>query len=202
MQKNKSKSPARKAGGSSRKTGTSGKTAKARKPLTPEQRERKRLADKARRRRIKLAILAEQAKARQGHCGSKGCACGRNGKNAKSCKKGRSHCCGQSGSPVTAQDIGMVLGKYVARQIADAMPCRDVVQMSELRDVEPGVIQGEVAFGNGSRAVVTVVDGNAVDPLSEFSPLPPLVKEILLHRRVAQEISDLVDAHAGMEYLP
>lgn len=186
MQKTKSKAAVRKAGGSSGKTGNTSNTGKARKQLTPEQRERKRLADKARRRRIKQAILAEQARAKQGRsCCGKGCTCGKDGRN------------GKPGSPVTALDVAVVIGKHVARQVADAMPGRDVVWMSELEGVEPGVARGEVAFSNGARAVVTLVDASAVDPLSEYSPLPPPVKQALFRARIAKEISDLVDAHAN-----
>ena len=186
MQKTKSKSAARKASGNTGETGKAGKAGKAKKQLTPEQRERKRLADKARRRRIKQAVLAEQANAKQGSsCCGKGCTCGRNDRN------------GKPGSPVTAVDVAVVIGKHVARQVANAMPGRDVVRMSEMQDVEPGVTRGEVTFSNGARAVVTLVDANAVDPLSEYSPLPPPVKQALFRARVAKEISDLVDAHAN-----
>lgn len=192
MQKTKSNAAVRKAGGSSGKTGNTGNTdktgkaSKARKQLTPEQRERKRLADKARRRRIKQAILAEQARAKQGRsCCGKGCTCGKDGRS------------GKAGSPVTALDVAAAIGKHVARQVANAMPGRDVVWMSELAGVEPGVARGEVVFSNGARAVVTFVDANAVDPLSRFSPLPPPVKQALFRVRIAKEISDLVDAHAN-----
>lgn len=207
MQKTKSKSEARRASDNS---GKAGKAGKARKQLTPEQRERKRLADKARRRRIKLAKQARQStQSKRDHsCCSKGCTCcrdgghGKNGKNGKNGKAEGSSSRGQAGSPVTAVDVAVLVGKHVAMQVADAMPGGEVVRISELQDVEPGVSRGEVLFRNGSRAVVTFVDGNAVDPLSRFSPLPPQVKEMLFRHRMAQEISDLVDAHAGMESMP
>jgi hypothetical protein len=203
MQKTNSKSAVRRAVGSSGKTGNTGKAGKAgkaRKQLTPEQREWKRLADRARRRRIRQAVLAEQANAKQGSsCCGKGCTCGRSDRSGKA---GSGHCCGQSGSPVTAVDVAVIIGKHVAMQVASAMPGREVVGMSELQEVEPGVTRGKVAFSNGSKAIVTFVDGNVVDPLSEYSPLPPLAKRALLRARIAREVSDLVDAHAGMESLP
>lgn len=194
-----------KAGGqvSQAKAGNSGK---ARKPLTAEQRERKNRMDRERRKRIKLAKQAYRTRARlDNSCCRKGCTCGKNAGNvgnAKNGEAGGSPCRGQAGSPVTAVDVAVVIGRHVARQVANAMPGRDVVWMSELQDVEPGVARGEMAFSNGSRAVVTFVDANAVDPLSEFSPLPPQVKGILLHVRIAREVSDLVDAHIGMESEP
>lgn len=183
--------------GSQDRAGSSGK---ARKPLTPEQRERKRLADKARRRRIKLArqeTQARQAKHDSSRC-SRGCACGRNPQNAKN---------GKAGSQVTATDIAVMIGKHIgtqvagqiAEQIARSLPGHDVVGMSKLVDVEPGVARGTVAFSNGARAVFTFVDRDELDPLSEYSPLPAPVKDALLRLRIAQEVSDLVDAHIGLE---
>ena len=91
-----------------------------------------------------------------------------------------------------ADDVFSLIGRLVVRELVrEGLPC----PTRSAEEVEPGVLQQEVELPNGMRAKVTLVDVDRVDPLSEHSPIPAPIRMHLLRRRMAQEISDIVDSH-------
>jgi len=91
-----------------------------------------------------------------------------------------------------ANDVFSIIGRLVVRDLVrGGLPC----PTRAAEEVEPGVLQQEVELPNGMRAKVTLVDVDRVDPLSERSSLPAPIRLQLLRRRIAQEVSDIVDSH-------
>ena len=185
--------------------------------LTPEQRRAKRLRDRkyrAKRRAAERAALAqgravpvaevETSATRRRQCRK----CGRCGKGFGPDKvpadrrDPNSPCAdvpqGSAMVPPRAADaqdvfslIGrVVLGELVKSGVPSASPnCTRPVQ------VERGVLRQEMSLPDGRKAVVTLVDGDEVDPLSPNSPVPWPIRRHLLLRRMAREISGIVDSH-------
>lgn len=167
MQKTKKNPAAEKA--------AAGKHVKTRKPLTDEQRARKNRRDRERRARLRNQV--DRLKKTN---------CSKTDKNP-SCKHGS---CGDRCRLDPWQ-----LFEGLAQAIAEASPMRSRERPeSKPVQVEPGVVRREVSLPGIGRAVITVVDGSKVDPLSCNSPIPYPIRRRLLLERMAREVSDIVDA--------
>ena len=167
--------------GKTGKTGNTGKkAAKAAKKLTEQQREAKRLRDKRYRERLRSRRSCAGCKA----------------EGKKPCKPefGKDRSCAEE-CPCNVDLFGVIGRMAVARMLG----IEDGVKFGKTaREVEPGVLVQDIELPNGVKAAVTLVDGDRVDPLSERSPIPAELRRQLLRRRMAKEISDLVDSHLDL----
>ena len=94
-----------------------------------------------------------------------------------------------------AQDVFSLIGRIVVDELAKANVPSTSRNCTRPVQVERGVLQQEAVLPDGRRAVVTLVDGDEVDPLSPNSPVPWPIRRHLLLRRMAREISGIVDSH-------
>ena len=93
------------------------------------------------------------------------------------------------------QDVFSLIGRIVVGELAKAVVPPASQNCTRPVQVERGVPRQEMSLPGGSRAVVTLVDGDEVDPLSPNSPVPWPIRRHLLLRRMAREISGIVDSH-------
>lgn len=187
--------------------------------LTPEQRGAKRLRDREYRARKRAAERAAGRAAKAGYpadctspenrCGadhahsrsSHGCcSCGQRGKGlgpAKVPESGESGgaCGGSASRAADAQDVFSLIGRIVVGELAKVGVPSASRNCTRPVQVERGVLRQEAVLPDGRRAVVTLVDGDEVDPLSPNSPVPWPIRRHLLLRRMAREISGIVDSH-------
>ena len=170
MQKTKKQAHGAKAGktgstGSTGNTRTAGKTGK----VTEAQRIAKRHRDRKYREKVRMAKeMAETL--RPGHDAGSGC----------------------TGPAPSAQDVFSLIGQLVVRELAKEGIPR---QLRPPTSPEPGVTCQPITLPDGRLATLAVVDVDAVDPLSERSAIPAPIRMHLLRRRMAREISDIVDSH-------
>ena len=192
--------------------------------LTPEQRRAKRLRDRkyrARKRAAERAALAQgravpvaevETSARAGHPHSirrRQCRkCSRCGKGfgpdkvAADRMDPNSPCArvpqGSAMVPpraADAQDVFSLIGRVVVGELVKAGVPSVSPNCTRPVQVERGVLRQEMSLPDGRKAVVTLVDGDEVDPLSPNSPVPWPIRRHLLLRRMAREISGIVDSH-------
>jgi len=168
--------------------GTTGKAAKprVRKPLTPEQRKRKNERDRERRAKLRKVHDNKQSNIK----------CTKQHNSGKKCEH---KCAGNCDIPrfkfPKICEVASNLFGDLGRQIVEQMKQVKVKPAEcESVQVEPGVVQHFITLPSGRKALVTVVDGSKVDPLSDYSPVPYQIRRQLLLDRMAQEISDIVDA--------
>ena len=102
---------------------------------------------------------------------------------------------GHGAQPPQATQVPEDVFTAIGRLVVSAHVAQLCEAASKPVQVEPGVVRQEVSLPGGRRASVVLVDADKVDPLSEYSPLPPDVRRVLLRRRMAKEISDIVDSH-------
>lgn len=157
------------------KAGKAGKTSK-RKP-TEAQRIAKRARDRKYRERVRMAKEMAETLRPSMDAGS-GCT-------------GPAPCI-EPPRAASAQDVFGLIGRFVVTELAKAGIPR---QPRPPTSPEPGVTCQQISLPDGRTATLTVVDVDAVDPLSERSVIPEPVRMHLLRRRMAQEISDIVDSH-------
>ena len=91
-----------------------------------------------------------------------------------------------------AADLFGIIGRMVVGELAKAVLPKAVSGPSS---PERGVMCQDIVLTDGVRARVCLVDADEVDPLSDRSPLPEPIRLRLLRRRMAKEISDIVDSH-------
>jgi hypothetical protein len=186
--------------------------------LTPEQRTAKRLRDRKYRAKKRAAACAAEHAAKDAKVtdAAEPADCTR---PKRSCGASRSHgshscrkCGGCSGdgksfvqtdvtksapSAADAQDVFSLIGRIVLGELVKSgVPSASKNSPCPVQ-VERGVTRQEITLPDGRTAAVMVVDGDEVDPLSPHSPIPWPVRRHLLLRRMAQEISDIVDSHLG-----
>lgn len=164
--------------GNTRTAGKTGKTSKGK--LTKAQRIAKRARDRKYRERVRMAKeMAETLR--------------------PSIDAGSS-CTGPAPSiepprAASAQDVFGLIGRFVVTELAQREIPR---QLRPPTSPEPGVTCQQISLPDGRAATLTVVDVDAVDPLSERSVIPEPIRMHLLRQRMAQEISDIVDSHRGL----
>jgi len=216
MQKSTKKAPARKTSASSksdsRKTvqvSPSFPAKRIRKPLTKAQRARKNQHDRERRARLRQQAEAAKAVAPQPCKSPVSNVCCVGSCPAAQTKNGcRCHAkpsvpavpATKPVAPISVSGLFQQLGEYVVSealkhfQDLPALSVPGIPVSGSIEQVEPGVTRQRVRLADGRTLVVTQVDGDVVDPLSDYSPLPSAVKRQFLVRRLADEIAALVDA--------
>ena len=161
--------------GSTRTAGKAGKTSKG-KP-TKAQRIAKRARDRKYRERVRMAKeMAETL---------------RPSVDAGSSCTGPAPCI-EPPRAANVQDVFGLIGRFVVTELAERGIPR---QLRPPTSPEPGVTCQSISLPDGRTATLTVVDVDAVDPLSERSVIPAPIRMHLLRQRMAREISDIVDSH-------
>ena len=192
--------------------------------LTPEQRRAKRLRDRKYRARRRAAERAAQAQgrtvpiaeietaAKAGHpheARHRQCRkCGRCGKGFgpdkvaadrmdpnSPCARVPQDSAAVPPRAADAQDVFSLIGRIVVGELVKAGVPSVSPNCTHPVQVERGVLRQEMSLPDGRKAVVTMVDGDEVDPLSPNSPVPWPIRRHLLLRRMAREISGIVDSH-------
>jgi len=164
--------------GNTRTTGKTGKTSKNK--LTKAQRIAKRVRDRKYREKIRMAKeMAETL---------------RPSMDAGSSCAGSAPCI-EPPRAASAQDVFGLIGRFVVTELVQRGIPR---QLRPPTSPEPGVTCQPIALPDGRTATLTVVDVDAVDPLSERSVIPAPIRMHLLRQRMAREISDIVDSHVEL----